>query len=125
MPERSPDPSAEILKMSEAILRHLRLRTGDAVRKVSIRLFWPVEDKKAWDCRWEINWPDRQRANSGRGLDAMQALLHAIQMIGAEIHASEEHRSGRLDWSDEWKGYGFPVSGNIRDLLVGDDAKYF
>jgi hypothetical protein len=111
--------------MPEAISRQLRLRTGDTMREVSIRVFWPVEDKKAWDCRWEINWPDRQRANSGRGLDAMQALLHAMQMIGAEIYASEEHRSGRLVWSDDWRGYGFPVSGRIRDLLVGDDATYF
>ena len=39
-------------------------------------------------------------------------------MIGAEIYASEEHRSGRLVWSDGWKGYGFPVPGRIRDLLV-------
>jgi uncharacterized protein DUF6968 len=57
--------------------------------------------------------------------DAIQALLHALEMIGAEIYTSEEHRSGRLVWSDGWKGYGFPVSGRIRDLLVGDDAKFF
>jgi hypothetical protein len=111
--------------MPEALRRDLRLRSGDAEQEVSVRLFWPVEDAKAWDCRWEINWPDRQRANSGRGADAIQALLHALEMIGAEIYSSEEHRSGRLVWSDGWKGYGFPVSGRIRDLLVGDDAKFF
>ena len=38
----------------------------------------------------------------------MQALLHAIQDDRREIYASEEHRSGRLVWSDDWKGYGFP-----------------
>jgi hypothetical protein len=34
-----------------------------------------------------------------------------------------------LNWddpkkSDARKGYGFPVMPNIRDLLIGDDAKY-
>jgi hypothetical protein len=30
----------------------------------------------------------------------------------------------KLSWDDNWSGYGFPVPGNIRDLLAGDDKKY-
>src|SRR3954469_24334914 len=96
LPERSPDPYAEVLKIPESVRRDLRLRSDNAEQEVSVRLFWPVEDAKAWDCRWEINWPDRKCANSGRGVDAIQALLHPLEKIGAEIYASEEHRSGRL-----------------------------
>jgi hypothetical protein len=53
-----------------------------------------------------------------------QALLNALQMVGTEIYCSEEHRSGKLSWDDNWSGYGFPVPGNIRDLLAGNDKQY-
>jgi hypothetical protein len=43
-------------------------------------------------------------------------------MVGTEIYCSEEHRSGNLSWDDDWSG--FPVPGNIRDLLAGDDKRY-
>lgn len=111
--------------MSIAITRVLKLGKGRDQRDVPVRIFWPVEDAHAWDCRWEIGWPDRRRGNSGRGVDAVQAITHALQMIGTEIYCSEEHRSGKLSWTSEWSGYGFPVPANIRDLLVGDDAKNY
>ena len=57
-------------------------------------------------------------------LDSVQALLLALQAIGAELYRSEHHLSGRLLWEKEGGGYGFPVPRNIRDLLVGDDAIY-
>ncbi len=107
------------------IRRTLKLHGHHTVVDVSVRIFGPTKDEKAWSCRWEIDWPDRQRTNSGRGADAIQALLHAFQMIGSELYCSEEHRSGNLMWNDSWHGYGFPVPAGIHDLLIGDDAKYF
>lgn len=109
--------------MSAAITRILKLGKGRGQQDVPIRIFWPAADEHAWDCRWEIDWPDGQRSNSGRGIDGVQALGHAMQMIGTEIYCSEEHRSGHLAWTDDWSGYGFPVPNGIRDLLIGDDAK--
>jgi hypothetical protein len=107
-----------------AITRNLKMNVRGAALDVPVRVFWPIQDKGGWDCRWEIVWPDRQRANSGRGTDAIQALLNALQMVGTEIYCSEEHRSGKLSWDDNWSGYGFPVPGNMRDLLTGNDRKY-
>jgi hypothetical protein len=118
-----PNSATEVLKMN-AMTRNLKINVRGAALAVPVRVFWPVEDKGGWDCRWEIVWPDRQRANSGCGTDAIQALLNALQMVGAEIYCSEDHRSGKLSWDDNWSGYGFPVSGNIRDLLAGNDKKY-
>ena len=83
-----------------AITRNLKLNIRGAALDVPVRVFWPVEDKGGWDCRWEIVWPDRQRTNSGRGSDAIQALLNALQMAGTEIYCSGEHRSGALSWHD-------------------------
>jgi hypothetical protein len=45
-------------------------------------------------------------------------------MIGVEIYTSRYHESGRLRWLTAGGGYGFPVSGNARDLLSGDDRKF-
>jgi hypothetical protein len=55
------------------------------------------------------------------GVDAVQALELALKMIGALIYTSDHHAAGNLMWEAQGKGYGFPVSRTIRDLLVGDD----
>ena len=54
----------------------------------------------------------------------MQALLLALQMIGAELYSSKHHDAGELVWEGEGGGYGFPVPRTISDLLVGDDAVF-
>ena len=59
-----------------------------------------------------------------RGIDSMQALLLALQMIGAELYSSKHHDAGELVWEREGGGYGFPVPRTISDLLVGDDAVF-
>ena len=53
----------------------------------------------------------------------MQAVLLTMQKIGTEIYMSEYHKSGRLLWTAPGRGYGFPVPCNLRDLLIGDDAR--
>ena len=84
----------------------------------------PEQAKNEWICRFEIGWPGATVQRWGAGSDAVQALPIAMQMIGAEICASPHHESGRLEWLASGRGYGFPVAGNIRDLLIGDDRRY-
>lgn len=45
-------------------------------------------------------------------------------MIGGEIYASEYHKSGALFLDEPGRGYGFPVASSLRDVLIGDDAKF-
>jgi hypothetical protein len=45
-------------------------------------------------------------------------------MIGAELYSSKYHDAGQLVFERENGGYGFPVANGLRDLLVGDDAKF-
>jgi hypothetical protein len=45
-----------------------------------------------------------------------------MEKIGVEIYGSDHHRSGKLEWLSTYKGYGFPVPHNSRDLLIGDDV---
>lgn len=105
----------------KAVLRTLKMKTRGRQIEIPVRIFWPVEDKTAWSCRWEIAWPGGIRSSSARGFDAIQALINALQMVGSELYCSEEHKAGQLSWANKWNGYGFPVPSSIRDMLVGDD----
>lgn len=103
-------------------LRQLTLQTSKERRTVEVRIFAPQITESDWSCRYEIDWPHAQRAFQAHGLDAMQALILALQMIGAEIYASAYHQDGGLFWERPGGGYGFPTPPGFSDLLVGDDA---
>jgi hypothetical protein len=60
---------------------------------------------------------------TSRGGDAVQALEIALRLIGAQLYASKYHQDGSLVFETPGAGYGFPVPANLRDLLVGADAK--
>lgn len=109
--------------------RSLHLQQGKRDIEIPVRIFAPEADGSAWSCKYEIDWPGDKRRSSAVGFDSMQALTLALQKIGAEIYTSDFHKSGLLNWdnskkSNSRKGYGFPVTPNIRDLLIGDDKKY-
>jgi len=106
--------------------RDLTLRNGTEEIKVPIKIFAPEKAANgSWFCRYEIGWPDKVSQLSVGGYDSAQAIVNALQIIGAEIYASNYHKSGSLYWDKPGQGYGFPVTGGVRDLLIGDDAKYF
>ena len=105
--------------------RELTLRDGDEEIKIPVRLFMPHLDAAgAWGCRYEIDWPDKKSEMSVGGVDSAQALVLALQIIGAEIYSSSYHEQGKLFWDAPGRGYGFPVVPTYRDVLQGDDAKY-
>ena len=101
--------------------RLLQLR-GNSTVKVSIHA--PEQQFPDWVCRFEINWPEGAVARSAGGVDSAQALFQAFQMIGAEICTSSYFEKQRIFWMDGYVGCGFPVPQNIRDVLIGDDAKF-
>ena len=104
--------------------RHLTLRDQARAFDIPVRIHIPERAKVDWICRFDISWPEGRVERWGTGVDAVQALLFAMRMIGAEVYASSEHKSGRLEWLEAGGGYGFPVPENIRDLLVGDDRRF-
>lgn len=106
--------------------RSLILRTGDALVEIPIRIFVPQleSDGRGWQCRYEIDWPHKQRLSAGHGVDAVQALQLTMQKIGTELYASDYHKSGKLYFDQPGAGYGFPVPKSARNLLIGEDAKF-
>jgi hypothetical protein len=91
---------------------------------VAVRIFAPESNGSDWSCQYEIDWPEGTRKGLAMGIDSVQALLFALEKVGVEIYTSDHHRSGKLMWHGPERGYGFPVPQNLRDLLVGDDAKF-
>lgn len=104
--------------------RRLVLRADGRQIEVPIEIHAPEGADIDWICRFTIGWPDDRQEKYSTGIDAIQALLFALQMIGAEVNASKYRESGKLDWLVAGRGYGFPVPGNIRDILSGDDARF-
>ncbi|TVR07406.1 MAG: hypothetical protein EA385_12895 [Salinarimonadaceae bacterium] len=103
------------------ISHNIYLKTDVDEIAIEIRLYQPEKHNTAWICRYEVDWPEGSRTFRSSGFDALQALVLALQMIGAEIYSSSYHRAGRLRAYDNEKGYGFPVASSLRDLLVGVD----
>ena len=106
--------------------RTLKLRQVGGDVDVPVTIFAPEEDAvRGWGCRFEIGWPDGVRSLTARGIDSMQALEIALRLIGAQLYTSAHHEAGALMFDKSGAGYGFPVPQTLRDLLIGDDAKYF
>src|SRR5258708_1029972 len=101
--------------------RRLKLNADGRDIDVDVRLFKPVDEGQGWICNYEIEWPTGTKKSSGAGTDAIQAIQLALQKIGIEIYTSPYHESRKLSWFSPGRGYGFPVPGNVRDLLIGDD----
>ena len=103
----------------------LTLQTPDSEIAIPISIFAPEQDGDAWVCRYEIGWPKGKQSMASGGADLIQAIMVAMKMIGADLYSSTYHQSGRLMLDAPGRGYGFPVPSSLRDLLEGDDAKYF
>ena len=87
-------------------------------------LLEPLEEHPTyWSCSYSIGWPDRPKVAEARGADGIQALYLAMERIALDLYASEHHRSGRLSWQKQGRGYGFPVPKSARDELIGDDRE--
>jgi hypothetical protein len=104
--------------------RTLKLQRENGVFDIAIRIFAPEGGGRAWSCRYEIDWPEGMQVMQAFGVDAVQAILLAFQMIGADIYTSSYHKSGRLMFDEPGQGYGFPVPASIRDRLIGNDRTY-
>lgn len=106
--------------------RRLEILDGKNRHAVDIRIFQPqkVADHE-WRCEYEIGWPNAARRFAGHGIDSVQALNIALQMVGTEIYTSTYHRAGKLHYDRLPGGYGFPVAANCRDLLEGYDKTSF
>ena len=107
------------------IVAERNLKLVKSGQYIPIVIFTPREIDGSWFCKFTIGWPDGEIAMDAGGVDSVQAIELALNMIGAFIYSSDHHVSGELMWLEAGKGYGFPVTKDLRDLLVGEDRKFF
>jgi len=103
-------------------------KSGDKA-PVALRLYLPVAIGKDWDCRYELDWPAdgwpaRTVKSHAVGSDALHAIQLAMQKLGVELHMTSYHTDGKMSWGD-WRGYGIALPKEGRDLMRGDDAKFY
>jgi len=102
--------------------RVMKMRATGRTIDIPIRIFAPERSSGgSWSCRYEIDWPDGRWTMNAGGIDSVQALFLALQMIGSELYTSGYHNAGDLYFESPGRGYGFPVAATLRDRLVGDD----
>ena len=105
--------------------RVLKRRDATGTTDIPVHIFSPErESDGVWFCRYEIGWPEGKWSSRAGGVDSVQALFSALQMIGSDIYTSNYHKSGQLYLDAPGRGYGFPVPVTLRHLLVGDDKKF-
>lgn len=106
--------------------RILKLQRKDRIIDIPVIVFLPEQASDGtWFCGYEIGWPEGKQTSRAGGVDALQAVLLAFQMIGADIYTSSYHKSGALFLDIPGQGYGFPVAVPLRDQLVGEDKLFF
>jgi hypothetical protein len=103
--------------------RTLTLRLPSKAVPFEVRIHRPeLRDGIDYACRVEIDWPGASWTGEAYGADSAQALLLAFKLVSIRLYTSGHHKAGRLVWTEPGKGYGFPVTDNLRDLLVGHDT---
>jgi hypothetical protein len=78
----------------------------------------PFPDGQDWYCPYQVVGIGAGRVWSAGGVDAVQALILALQSIGAVLVCSREYHAGRLNWdAGSVKGdLGFPLPKSLSDL---------
>ena len=105
--------------------RKLKIVAGPhAGTPVVVSVHLPQQLEGHWSCAYEIGWPKRPRRSVSGGIDAVQALISAMQKIGIELYTSTFHATNALVFDGPGMGYGFPVPKPMRDVLVGDDKLF-
>jgi hypothetical protein len=88
---------------------------------VPVTIYQPRAAGDDWRCAYEIAWPGLPRRGAVFGVDSVQALLLAMQTIGALLYTARPPGMEDLQWLEKDGGFGFPLAPAVRDLAIGDD----
>jgi len=106
--------------------RVLKLRRPEGYVDMPVHIFAPRQEGGEWRGRVEIGWPGTPQPIDVNGCgDAVHVIEMSMRLIGAVLYASKEHASGKLVWQQPGNGYGFPILDDMRDVLQGDDKRYY
>ena len=96
------------------------LRVAGEKKNIKVRIGRPKRfpDGEDYFCPYQIIGMGNEKVRHAAGVDAVQALVLALERIGAELYTSDEAKAGKLAWLDDnEKNLGFPVPDTLRDLI--------
>ena len=105
--------------------RTLTVETEDGPKAFEVRLYDPQPWDSLYRCDYEIDWPEGTARSWAAGNDGLHAIFLAMQKIAQDLYMSRYHAERSMSWKKPWVGYGFPMPTNGRDLLIGDDKKFY
>ena len=85
---------------------------------MSVELYAPTQSDLSDDfqCGYKIEGIGAQKVKFAYGVDSLQALLLAMQSIGADLYSSDAAKTGQLRWLGQLD-LGIPVPKSIEDLV--------
>ncbi len=91
----------------ESVFIERQFELGGEARVV-VRFLRPEPDGNDYGCDYSIVWPDRERRRRIFGIDAVQALLLAMQSAHVDLLLSPESKAGELRWLEQ-RDLGLPL----------------
>ena len=91
----------------ESVFIERQFELGGEARVV-VRFLRPEPDRGDYRCDYKIIWPDWERSFHAFGIDAVQALLLAMQMAHVDLLLSPESKAGKLRWLEQ-RDLGLPL----------------
>jgi hypothetical protein len=90
------------MMMPNPIARRVFTIGRDGVRRLEVRIYEPVEDKGDFRCDYDIVEDGKVTTSfHGMGVDTLQALISALQRVGAFIATSDAAQKRDLYWNGD------------------------
>ena len=97
---------------TEVILERTFTVDGAAI---CCRFYRPAYDGQDFSCRYEIGWEEGVRTRESWGVDAVQALLLAMQSAHTDLLVARRDHGREVLWLGQ-RNLGLPIPETIRDL---------
>jgi len=94
-------------------LRKLYL-TGEKDKTIAVSIGKPQQfpDSQDYYCPFQITGIGSEKIKYAGGVDAIQAIQLAFDMIGVDLYVLNKENNGRIRWEADRKGsLGFPHAG--------------
>ena len=99
----------------------LHLQDGDEIRDVAVEIFAPTPaDEKGsstWKCEYRITGLSKTIDRQAYGVDGVQALILALEIIGVDLNFSDERKANLLYWFEPNDDLGFRVTESVNEGL--------
>jgi hypothetical protein len=103
----------------DIIAQRLLKTLTTATAEVTISIERPFPNGQDFKCRYTIEWPEHTQHGNSMGIDAIQALILALQRLAVEINFSDYAKNKHLVWLEPEGGFGLPLPPNLTDMEVG------